>query len=127
MSGVDNEHGQEVSTVRAEVSAAMAEVLEVSPRCRQRGQRRRCQVLMTSMGEGVLKVAGVRCPQQALAGGVDSEGRGVSSNSGGVGGVTKVWEVSAARAEVSAAMAEEQVSGVNDEGVVKVAGVRCRR
>ena len=36
-------------------------------------------------------------------------------------------EVSAARAEVSAAMAEEQVSRVDDEGVIKVAGVRCRQ
>ena len=82
---------------------------------------------MMSMGEGVLKVAGVRCQQQAWAGGVNSEGRGVSSKGRGVGGVTKVQEVSAVRAEVSAAMAEEQVSRVNDEGVVKVAGVRCRR
>ena len=100
----------EVSTVRAEVSPAMAEA----------------QVSGVN-DEGVLKVAGVRCPQRAWAGGVDGEGRGVASNGGGVGGVTKVREVSAARAEVSAAMAEEQVSGVNDEGVVKVAGVRCRQ
>ena len=85
--------------VRAEVSAAMAEA----------------QVSGVN-DEGVLKVAGVRCPQRAWAGGVDGEGRGVA----------KVQEVSAARAEVSAAMAEEQVSGVDDEGVVKVAGVRCR-
>ena len=33
VSGVDNEHGQEVSAARAEVSAATAEVSEVSPRC----------------------------------------------------------------------------------------------
>ena len=44
VSGVDNKHGQEVSTVRAEVLAA--EVSEVSPRCRrcqQRGAGVRCQ------------------------------------------------------------------------------------
>ena len=67
-----------------------------------------------------------RRQREVLAGGVDGEGRGVASNGGGVGGVAKVREVSTVRAEVSAAMAEAQVSGVNDEGVLKVAGVRCR-
>ena len=74
--------------------------------------------------EGVLKVAGVRCPQRAWAGGVNGEGRGVASNGGGVGGITKVREVSAARAEVSAAMAEEQVSGVDNEHGQEVSTVR---
>ena len=89
VSGVDNEHGQEVSTVRAEVSQATAEVSEVSPRCgrcRQRGQRcrqqwqrSRCQVSMTKVSSR-LQVSGV-----------DNE---------------HGQEVSAARAEVLAATAE---------------------
>ena len=118
---------REVSTVRAEVSAAMAEA----------------QVSGVN-DEGGLKVAGVRCPQRAWAGGVDGEGRGVGSNGGGVGGVTKVREVSAARAEVSTATqvsvtkvsSRLQVSGVDDEhgqevstatAEVSATRARCRR
>ena len=44
VSGVDNKHGQEVSTVRAEVSAAgVSEVLPRCGRCQQQGAGVRCQ------------------------------------------------------------------------------------
>ena len=77
---------RKVSAARAEVSAAMAEV----------------QVSGVN-DKGVVKVTGVRCRQRAWAGGVDGEGRGVGSGGRGVGGVTKVQEVSMVRAEVSCA------------------------
>ena len=120
--------------VRAEVSAAMAE-----------------EQVSGVDDEGVIKVAGVRCRQRAWAGGVDGEGRGVGSGGGGVGGVAKVQEVSTVRAEVSCAHGSQCQwrrcrrcrqgaggvgskgrgvdgnPGVGDEGVIKVAGVRCRR